>query len=131
MATVQQALDIAQPNDIPDMLRKVSVGTILAGMLVPATDTNARTVTAHVCVLTTAGMVLAVTVTAGGVTGNFSPIAAGMTPATTQVAVSYSAEGVATLTFAAADAVTACKVQKTTFPAGLGTILAADAGVCY
>lgn len=131
MATVQQALDISNPNDIPDMLRKVRLGTILAGMLVPATDTDARTVTSNVCVMTTAGIVLAVTVTAGGVTGNFRPIAAGQTPATTQVAVSYSAEGVATLTFLGADGVTACKVQKTTIAANLGTILTADAGVAY
>ena len=131
MATVQQALDISNPNDIPDMLRKVRLGTILAGMLVPATDADARTVTSNVCVMTTAGIVLAVTATTGGVTGNFSLIAAGQTPATTQVAVSYSAEGIATLTFLGADAVTACKVQKTTITAGLGTILAADAGAAY
>lgn len=131
MATVQEALNIAQANDIPDMLRKISLGTLLAGLLVPATDADARTVTANVCVLNTPGTVIAVTVTAGGVTGNFSPIAAGMTPATKEVAVAYSAEGVATLTFLGADAVTACKVQKTTWPAGLGTILASDAGVCY
>jgi len=131
MATVQEALDISNPNDIPDMLRKVRLGTILAGMLVPVTDANARTVTADVCVLTTAGTVLAVTATAGGTTGNFRLVASGMTPATTQVAVSYSAEGIATLTFAAADAVTACKVQKTTITAGLGSILAADAGAAY
>ena len=131
MATVQQALDISNPNDIPDMLRKVRLGTILAGMLVPATDTDARTVTSNVCVMTTAGIVLAVTATTGGVTGNFSLIAAGQTPVTTQVAVSYSAEGIATLTFLGADGVTACKVQNTTISAGLGTIRAADAGAAY
>ena len=131
MATVQEALNIAQPNDLPDMLRKVNLGDIIAGMLVPVTDSVARAVAAHVCVLDTAGEVKAVTATAGGTTGNCLLVPAGATPATGQVAVSYSAEGVATLTFAAGDAVTACKVQKTTMPAGLGTILAADAGACY
>lgn len=131
MSTVKEALNIASPTDLPAQLHKVSLGTVLQG-LIPVQDTDPRTVTANVLTLTgEPGEVTAVVATAGGVTGGFTIIPPAAATATKTVKVGYSAEGIATLTFHAADAVTAAKVVKKTLPANLGTILAAQSGGCY
>lgn len=78
------------------------------GSAVPAW-TSAVEVASHTAELAAAGMVIAVTITAGGVTGaaNIRSDA----PATSRdVQVEYDADGVATITFLAGDAVTEADV---------------------
>ncbi len=86
-----------------------SLADILGGLnSVPAWETGI-VVTTHVAVMTTAGFVMAVEGTAGNTAGPKSQIQSGA-PATLQVDVQYDADGIATLTFNATDAITACAV---------------------
>lgn len=125
MATVQQALNTAQPNDFPAMMNKIRFGDILAG-LVPTRVERTGLDNSATHVEPSPGMILFVDV--GGtqqaiLTG---PAAA---PGANQVRVTYDADGVATLVFGAAN--TGYFVVRTAAPSGLAAILAADAGVCY
>lgn len=124
MSTTKEALNLANPNSVPDMLRKVSAGDILGGLIPTA---NARTGLASNAtqVNDLPGALLAVESPAGT---NLTIVGPGATPAAGEVAVSYDADGVATLTFNAA--VTAYTALQLTLPAGLGATLAADSGTC-
>jgi hypothetical protein len=81
---------------------------------VPAWFT-ALVVTTHVHIMAQAGWVLQVHATAGGAAGVKTVIATGA-PSAGQVRVDYTA-GVPTLTFAAADAITACSVTQIPYTA--------------
>ena len=72
-------------------------------------------VTTNAATLSDAGQVLNVQSTTGSTTGPMTPIVTGA-PTTGQVLVEYDTDGVATLTFAAADAVTEAAVQKLPAP---------------
>lgn len=122
MSTVQEALDLANPNSIADMFRKVSIGSVLAG-LIPRAISRTGLASNTVQVEPEAGEIKSVESPAGT---NLIIVGAGATPGVGEVAVAYDANGVATLTFQAA--VTAYDVQKTIFPDGLGDALAEESG---
>lgn len=124
MSTTKEALNLANPTSVPDMLRKVSAGDILAGMVPTA---NARTGLASNTVQENdiAGAILAVESPAGT---NLAIVGPGATPAVGEVAVAYDSNGLATLTFQAA--VTAYTALQMTLPAGLGAAMASDSGTC-
>lgn len=122
MSTVQEQLNLASPTTIADMLRKVSIGDLIAG-LVPRAVSRTGLASNTVQVEPEPGEIKSVESPAGT---NLTIVGAGATPAAGEVAVAYDANGVATLTFQAA--VTAYDVQKTVFPAGLGDTLAEDSG---
>ena len=71
-----------------------------------------------------AGEVLAVTVTAGGATGAFTVVSAA--PAAGEAQVSYDAEGVPTINFNAADAVTECELVANAIAADAKAFLASQ-----
>jgi len=72
-------------------------------------------VVADVAVLPTAGFIVAVDAVVGGTPGPKQAVFGA--PAAGQVQVAYSAGGVPTLTFAAADVITSTRVQQLTRPA--------------
>lgn len=129
MSTVQQQLNLASPTTLPDMLRKLPIGDIVASMIPQALSRTAFTSSATQIDRTTdagageAGVILAVESPAGTALSIVGP---GVAPGATEVAIAYSSEGVPTLTFNAA--VTAYDVVKQVLPSGLGTTLAADSG---
>jgi hypothetical protein len=111
--TTKAFLNDGNPTDLPMRLGILNFGEYLESVAKGGeVDSVARTVATDVHAFVDSsgvaqqGIVLSVRVSAGGVTGPFSIIESG-TPATTQVKVTMSA-GQPTLTFAAADAVTAC-----------------------
>ena len=124
MATVATALNRCDPNEIADLLKKVEIGSILDGLGTPV-EAEALSITAHVHTLAYKPMAIigAVHVT----TGNGSPLAyklipKGQTPATHEAVVDL---GAGTISFLAADAVTAGKVSYVKRPTNLTTYLAA------
>jgi hypothetical protein len=122
MSTVQEQLNLASPTTIADMLRKVAIGDLIAGM-VPTAKSRTGLASSTTHTEPEGGVISAVESPAGTA---LVIVGAGVTPAVGQVAIAYDAEGVATLTFQAA--VTAYDVVATTIPSGLGAILAADSG---
>ena len=113
--TVQDILDGPTPGPLCDALKYIAFGTLLAGLTSPTIDGANRTVTAHICEMVDSngyeqyGAVLAVHATAGGATGPKAVILTGV-PAAGQVLLEY-VSGQPKLTFAVADAVTACRVH--------------------
>lgn len=113
--SVQAILDGPTPGPLCDALKYIAFGTIIAGLLSPTIDNANRTVTAHICEMVDSngyeqyGVVLAVHATAGGATGPMAVILTGV-PAAGQVLLEY-VSGQPKLTFAVADAVTACRVH--------------------
>jgi len=122
MSTVQEQLNLASPTTIADMLRKVSFGDVLAG-LVPRLEQRTGLASNAVQVEPEAGEIKAVESPSGT---NLAIVGPGATPAAGEVAIAYDSNGVATLTFNAA--VTAYDVVKTVLPTGLGDALAAESG---
>lgn len=137
--TRENQIDKASPTDLFDQLR------VLAPALVSALKANLP-VAARSADITgipvssdttgplgnasertgVAGEVLAVNATAGGSTGAKTIVA--VAPAAGQVQVTYDANGIPTLTFAAADAVTECEVVMNAVPAAFKALLAEEAG---
>jgi len=118
--TNQDAINLANPNSIADLLRQIPAGDLIAGMIPRVIS---RTVASNaVQVEPEAGAILSVADAAGT---SALAIVTG-TPGAGEVQIAYSAEGVATLTFASP--VTGYQVVKTVLPAGLATYLAADTG---
>lgn len=118
MATLKEVLDTALPSNLPDAFRTLAIGTLLKSLVEPTQITETVTVTDHVGTLAHSAMfVQAVEATTGTYTG---PVVIG-TKDTTPVAagvgippvVAYDPAAGA-ITFAAADAVTECKVQYVT-----------------
>lgn len=120
--TFQAFLNDGNPTDLPQKLGILNIGTFLAGLAKGGeVDAASRTVTSDVHTFVDAdgvaqyGIILGVRSSAGTTTGPFSIIETG-TPTTTQVKVTYSAAGQPVLTFAAADAVTACRCRWIKIP---------------
>jgi hypothetical protein len=101
-------------RDIADDIADVNAGPVPAWVA-------GVTVTTNVAVRVAASWIISVHVTAGGVTGIINILSTG-TPATKQCTVTYAA-GVATLTFAAGDAVTAISILEIPKVAGLSARL--------
>lgn len=112
--TLRAALDRADPNTLPDLLRELGLGSLFQGqfvqfrrkvnMVTQGVDAGSLA-TLHALRLTEGGRaasILRATVRAGGVTGELTPVAFGATPATTQIAVAPNGN-IVTL---AADAIT-------------------------
>lgn len=99
----------------PSLLRKILAALVNASgaAAVPAWSTGVA-VAAHTVTLSSAGYVFAVEATTATAAGPKALVQNG-TPGAGEVNVAYDASGVATLTFNAADAVTACAVQKLAF----------------
>jgi hypothetical protein len=118
MATekLYESLDRGNPTDVPMRLGQLKIGSQLRASASLGLDSANRTVTSHVCLLVDSsgnaeyGHVLAVQATTGGTTGPCAVILTG-TPTTGQVLIEDAGNGQPRLTFAAADAVTACRVQ--------------------
>lgn len=113
-------------------LGAVRLGDWLAGQLKPLTDSVARTVTDSILEMDVPARITAVVATAGGATGIQLIGPEGATTATKQCTIAYDTNGFATITFHAADAVTAAKVTYATYPeptfnsvTGLGEVLEA------
>ncbi len=113
--TVQDILDGPTPGPLCDAAKYIALGTFIAGLASPTVDSPNRTVTAGICSMVDSngyaeyGVVLAVHATAGGSAGPKAIILTGV-PAAGQVLVEY-VSGQPKLTFAAADAITACRVH--------------------
>ena len=119
--TFKAFLNDGNPTDIPQKLGILNIGDFLSGLAKGGeNDAASRTVTADVHAFVDSagvaeyGIVLGVRASAGGVTGPFAIVETG-TPTTGQVKVTYSA-GQPTLTFAAADAVTAARCRWIKIP---------------
>ena len=125
MSDVQEALDLANPTDLPDQLRKVSPGALVAGMIPRLIDRTGLT-SGATHVEPEPGAVLAVDL-AGTTLAIVSP---NDTAGAGEVEITYDSDGVATLVFGDG-AQTAYSVVKTVLPAGLSTVLAADSGAAY
>lgn len=115
-----QSLDRGNPTEVPQNLGILRIGSQLVAMASMGIDAADRTVTTHVCTLVDSsgnaeyGHVLAVHATAGGTTGPCAVVLTG-TPTTGQVKLEDAGDGQPKLTFAAADAVTGCRVQMMKF----------------
>jgi hypothetical protein len=121
----QTFLNDGNPTDIPMRLGQLRIGDFLASIAKGGeVDAASRTVTDDVHTFVDSsgtaqyGIVLGVQVTAGGVTGPFDIIYTG-TPVTTQVLLEAT-KGQPKLTFAAADAVTACRCHWVKIPTTRG-----------
>lgn len=125
MSSVKEALDIANPNNVADNLRAVTLGTLIEG-LIPRTEARTGLASSATQVESEAGPIHAVESPAGT---NLVIVGSGVTPAAGQVAIAYNAQGIATLTFNAA--VTAYTVVKQVLPANLQTVLDADSGAPF
>lgn len=114
--TLKASLNRGNPTDVPMRLGQLNIGDQLEGYFSLGIDSANRTVTSDTVSLVDSsgnpeyGHVLAVQATTGGTTGPCSIILTG-TPATTQVLLEDAGNGQPKLTFAGADAVTACRVQ--------------------
>ena len=112
--TFKAFLNDGNPTDMPQKLGILNIGEFIESISKGGeVDAVARVVDTHVHVFADAsavaqyGTILSVRVSAGGVTGPFLIVETG-TPASGEVKVTMSSSGQPTLTFAAADAVTAC-----------------------
>lgn len=122
MSTTQEALNLANPNFIAAMFRKVLIGDIIAGLiprnLVRAVASSATHIEPE------AGAIFIVAIADDAA---LLQIEAG-TAGAGEVLVVYDSEGVATLTFGDG-AQTAYRVVKQVLSTGLGTTAAEDSGV--
>jgi hypothetical protein len=125
--TLKDALNDANPNNIADLLREVSFGTVLSALggsnavTAEALAVNAST---HVHTLAYSPLLVqAVNVTVGTATGGCKVLPAGETPGSGEVAVNLAA---GTLTFYASHTITTGKVEYVKQPSGLAALLAAD-----
>lgn len=119
--SVQDRLNKASPNDLPDRFRQVSVGDILAG-LIPAERTLTSLTSSATHVHDVPGVILAVALGAAQVV----IVTSADTPGAGEVGVTYDTNGVATLLFGDG-ANTAYTVVAMSLPTGLGTVLASEA----
>lgn len=118
--TKRDELNLANPNQLADLLRYVSPALVsaldsmlplsarpwvLSEIAVAANTTGA---------LLIAGEVTEVEATAGGAPGPMSIVTAA--PVAGQVQVAYDSAGVPTLTFAGADAITECRIKANQLP---------------
>ena len=94
MSNVQEALNIANPNSLPDMARRVELGDIVAG-LIPRVAARTGLASSATQVEPEPGAILAVTDTAGTTAITMVTGTAGAG----EVTVSYDTDGVATLVF--------------------------------
>ena len=46
--TVKEALNFGNPTDLPQLLGRMNIGSLLEKLVTPTVDANARTVTTHV-----------------------------------------------------------------------------------
>lgn len=122
MATVRETLNMGMPVAIPDALRQLSFGDLLAG-LIPRRIARTGLASAATHVEPEAGVILTVSVADGAA---LSIIEAGSAGAGEALVV-YDANGVATITFGDG-AQTDYRVVKMVLPSGLSTKLAADNG---
>jgi len=120
--TVKEALNFGNPTDLPQLLGRMNIGSLLEKLVTPTVDANARTVTTHVCLMVNSagdavyGTVHGVEATAGGTAG--AKILTVGTAAAGAVKVEYLSTGQPKLTFNTTDAITACKVIWTENPLG-------------
>ena len=129
--SIKEQLNNFTANSVNAAMGLVLLGDILAGQIKPITDTDARTVTTNVLVMDTPGEIVSVVATAGG-SGIYLIGPAAATTATKQCTIAYDVNGIATITFHAADGVTAAKVTYKPLPytsnpdgtQGLGNLLA-------
>lgn len=117
MAEIPQNFGEGGAGLVPNGSRVPSLNAILRDMAtdlqgVPTSRTGIA-VAANTATLSTPGLVQDVQATTAGTAGPKTKIVTGA-PAAGQVAVSYDAAGIPTLTFAAADAVTECAVNQLT-----------------
>ena len=120
--TVKLALNHGSKADLPQLLGRMNIGSLLEKIVNPTIDADARTnITAHVSPMLNAagdavyGQVHDVTITAGGVTGAANIVLG--TPANSRdVKLEYLTGGQPQLTFLAGDAVTGYKVHWTEHP---------------
>lgn len=120
--TVQTELNRGDANNMADLLKKVSFGSVLALLGDQAAIEETVTVGTHVGTLANKALViLAVAATTGDTTGGCLPVPASVSPATKQVKIGTDKQ---TLTFYATDAVTEAKVLYVPAPA-IAAILAA------
>lgn len=96
---------------VPNASAEPSLRDVLRSMQSP-TSTTGVAVAVNTATLTGRGLVVAVQATTADSTGPKAIIVDG-TPAAGQVRVDYDADGIPTLTFAAADAVTEAAVVQT------------------
>lgn len=120
MATVQERLNTASPNDIADRFRQVSFGDIVQG-LIPKINARTGLASSATQVHDTAGLIRTVNV-GSALRAIVNP---DVTPGAATVQITYDSNGVATLVFNAV--LTAYTVTETARPAGLGTTLASEA----
>lgn len=128
MSTVQEVLDLANPNSLADMLRKLQTGQLVSG-LIPRRIERSGLASSATHVEPEAGLISMVEVG----TATLVMVGADSTAGAGEVNVTYDAEGVATLVFGDG-ANTAYDVTKMVLPtgtagSGLGAELAADADV--
>lgn len=90
----------------------------------PRTETGISVV-ANVATLTRRGPVLIVQTTAGNFVGVATQRITGL-PASTEVLVTYDADGIPTLEFLGADAITQCSVLQLSPPADIDAMLSVD-----
>ncbi len=121
MATVQERLNTASPNDIADRLRQVSIGDVVAG-LIPVERTLSGLTSSATHVHDVPGAIMAVSLAAAQ-----KVIVTSLdTPGAGEVGVSYNADGLATLLFGDG-ANTGYTVVAQSLPTGLGATLASTA----
>ena len=126
MATNQEALDRANPNDTHDAMRTVSLGEILDGLR-PRTVGRTGLASLATHVHNAPGSILAVEEPVGTLN---TIVAAGVTAGAGEVSSSFDADGLASLTFG--DGVTtAYSCECTVLPAGHGVTMAADSGASH
>lgn len=115
MTTIRDQFNRANPNDLPDLFRRVLLGDLLGGQIPQAIRRRAPAALAYVDSTLHAiqlpghakgASILRATVIAGGVTAEFAPQTYGTTPGSGQCAVAPNGD----LVFLAADAVTSVDV---------------------
>lgn len=115
--TTKEGLDRSNPNYLPSLMQEIKAGTLLAG-LIPVVTLRPTIASAAVHVHTVPGTILTVSTGATAVL-----IVDGLsTPGAGEVAITYDSEGIATLTFQAAN--TTYDVTQHVLPALLGTAFA-------
>jgi hypothetical protein len=120
--SLQTELNRADPNRLPDLLRAAAIGNVLKQLAGPAAIEETVAVNANVGVLQNRALsILAVTPTAGAVSGPVTLVSASIAPVTKTASIALDQK---TLTFFATDAVTAAKVTYIPAPPGLELTLA-------
>ena len=115
--TIQDQLNIANPNDLPSRFQQVKIGDVLAG-LTPSKNERTSLTSGTAQEHDKAATILAVSTGGAGLT----MVPDGVAPAAGEVAVAYDADtGVPTLTFNSA--VTAYTTQEMALSAGLLAVL--------